>query len=157
MGSSLGSVSRLRAVVVAAAFGAGAVTGVGAAPALAVAIPCTAGALVTAIEAANADPAASTIELAPNCVYTFSGPYLASSGWASWYGPSALPAIASDITIEGNGARIERVGLTPFRLLFVGADSADADTFGYPSPGAGVLKLRDLTLSGGLALSLIHI
>ncbi len=55
--------------------------------------------------------------------------------------------------MEGNGATIMRSsasGTPPFRLLFVGADPADPDTFGYASPGAGDLTLRDLTLRGGL-------
>jgi hypothetical protein len=54
--------------------------------------------------------------------------------------------------VEGNGATIERssADTLPFRLLFVGADPTDPDTFGYATPGAGVLTLRDLTLRGGL-------
>ena len=72
-----------------------------------------------------------------------------------WYGPNALPAIASTIIIEGNGAVIERsANLTsalPFRFFYVGADAANARTPGYTSPGAGNLTLRNLTLKNGLA------
>ena len=131
------------------------VVGAGALPSSAVTIPvpCSASTLVAAIEAANADPSLDTIALAPDCVYSFSAPYTsASTNYDNWYGPSALPAIGSPITIEGNGATIERSSASvPFRLLFVGADPADADTFQYATPGAGILTLRDLTLKGGLA------
>ena len=69
-------------------------------------------------------------------------------------GPAALPAIASPITIVGNGATIQRVAdiaTPPFRLIFVGADAAAADTLAYATPGPGTLTLEDLTLQGGLA------
>jgi Bacterial Ig-like domain/HYR domain len=121
-------------------------------------VPCSADGLIGAIEVANANgPGPDTIELAPDCTYALSSPYvslgLAGKNYVSWYGPSGLPAIASDITVEGNGATIERVAAagTPFRLLFVGADPTDPDTFNYATPGAGDLTLRDLTLRGGLA------
>ena len=122
-------------------------------------VPCSgANDLIDAIEVANANgPGPDTIELAPDCTYALvrhlRGPLgLAGKNYASWYGPSGLPAIASDITVEGNGATIERSSAagTPFRLLFVGADPTDPDTFNYATPGAGDLTLRDLTLRGGL-------
>jgi hypothetical protein len=69
-----------------------------------------------------------------------------------WYGPNGLPAIASDITIEGEGATISRAGSAPpFRFFFVGADGTSPRTSEYVSPGAGILTLRNLTLNGGLA------
>ena len=119
-------------------------------------VPCTTNQLIAAIETANSNgPNPDTIELAPDCTYALSSPYVSvglAGNYASWYGPSGLPAIASDITVEGNGATIERssAGVTPFRLLFVGADPLDPDTYGYATPGAGDLTLRDLTLRGGL-------
>ena len=121
-------------------------------PAAAAQITCTESALIAAINAANSNADESTIELASGCVYTFTSP-ITSGDFAFWYGPAALPAIASSITIMGNGATIERVAdaTEPFRLFFVGADPLDADTTGYASPGAGSLTLNDLTLSGGLA------
>jgi hypothetical protein len=59
------------------------------------------------------------------------------------YGPNGLPAIASDITINGNGAVIERLGSTPFRIFYV---SGGLD----PLP-PGQLTLNNLTVEGGLA------
>ena len=109
--------------------------------------------LIAAIETVNSTPGSDTLQLAQSCVYTFTTPYSSGSGYASWYGPSALPAIASDITIEGNGATIRRdaAATAPFRLFFVGADPADPDTFDYDTPGSGSLTLRDVILRGGLA------
>ena len=105
------------------------------------------GSFVAAIEAANAAPGPDTVELAPGCVYRF------TKKDNNWYGPNALPAIASDITIEGHGAAIARDPTGPtFRLFFVGADPTSPSTVGYVSPGAGVLTLRDVTLTGGFAL-----
>ena len=47
----------------------------------------------------------------------------------NWYGPNALPPIASDITIEGNGATILRHQVPPsFRFFYVGADRGDPDS-----------------------------
>ena len=121
-------------------------------------VPCTADGLIGAIEEANANgPNPDTIELAAGCTYALTSVYRENmalpTNYAYWYGPSGLPAIASDITVEGNGATIKRSysGYTPFRLLFVGADPTDPDTFGYASPGPGVLTLRNLTLRGGVA------
>jgi hypothetical protein len=121
-------------------------------------VPCTADGLIGAIEEANANgPNPDTIELAAGCTYALTSVYRENmalpTNYAYWYGPSGLPAIASDITVEGNGATIERssTDITPFRLLFVGADPTDPDTFGYASPGPGVLTLRNLTLRGGVA------
>ena len=104
------------------------------------------GSLVSAIEAANAAPGPDTVELVAGCVYRF------VKADNTWYGPSALPAIGSDITIEGNGATIARAPTAPpFRLLFVGADPASPSTDSYVSPGPGALTLRDVTLTGGFA------
>jgi hypothetical protein len=116
-------------------------------------VACEEASLVAAIETANAEAGSDVLELAVGCTYEFAAPY-ASDGteYDYWYGPSALPAIASDITLEGNGATIARAsGSPPFRLFFVGANPADPDTFNYATPGAGVLTGRDVTLRGGLA------
>jgi CSLREA domain-containing protein len=52
-------------------------------------------------------------------------------------GQNGLPVIASNIEIDGNGARIERSREAPaFRLLYIGP--------------TGVLTLRGLTLANGL-------
>lgn len=109
-------------------------------------VPCQSSALVSSIAAANASPGADTLDLAAGC------DYLLAAVDNHWYGPNALPPIASTITIEGHGATIERsAGAPPFRLLFVGADHARSATSGYVTPGAGMLTLRDVVLRGGLA------
>jgi hypothetical protein len=103
-------------------------------------------ALTTDIDAANSAGGSNTIQLVAGCQYTL------THADNNWYGPDGLPPIASDLTIEGNGATITRAPTAPkFRLLFVGANPASANTKGYASPGAGSLTLRDLTLGGGFA------
>jgi hypothetical protein len=111
----------------------------------------SAGSLAEAITKANEVTGADTVALGPRCVYTL------TSIDNFWYGPNALPPIASDITIEGNGATIARSpSAAPFRLLFVGADPGSSATPEYVSPahgvpGGGRLTLRNVTLAGGLA------
>lgn len=69
-----------------------------------------------------------------------------------WYGPNALPPIASTIAIEGNGAtlRITFVPAARLRFFFVGADPQSTATPGYNTPGPGNLTVRNLTLDGGV-------
>src|SRR5262245_22607390 len=72
--------------------------------------------LIKAINEANANPGADTISLAANGTYTLTAMDNA------WYGPNGLPPIASDITIEGNGATIQRdtgAGTPKFRLFYI--------------------------------------
>lgn len=57
-------------------------------------------ALIAAIAAANAN-GGDTLDLGAGCVYGF------SSANNFWYGPNALPPIASAITIHGHGARLQ--------------------------------------------------
>jgi len=68
-----------------------------------------------------------------------------------WYGPNALPPIASTITIEGHGVTLFiQNGSSPrLRFFFVGADAQAPVTPGYNTPGPGNLTLRNLTLTGG--------
>ena len=68
-----------------------------------------------------------------------------------WYGPNVLPSIASDITIEGHGAKLFiQNGTSPrARFFFVGADPQATVSPGYNTPGPGKLTLRNLTLTGG--------
>jgi hypothetical protein len=76
--------------------------------------------LEAAINAANAAAGADTVQLGRGCTYTL------TAVDNNWYGPTGLPAIASDVTIEGNGATIARSLVAPsFRLFFVGADPAN--------------------------------
>ncbi len=119
-----------------------------AAPASAVNVSCAPADLINAVTAANSSPGPDTLDLATDCTYTFTGPSNVLSG------ANALPAIASDIVINGNGATIARSsagGTPPFRLFYVGADPTDPDTLNFPTPGAGDLTLRNLTVAGGLA------
>src|SRR4051794_16729820 len=107
-----------------------------------------ASALVGAITQANTAGGSNVVRLGHGCVYTL------TAADNRWYGPNGLPPIASDVTIEGNGATIARseAQATPsFRLLFVGANPLRGETLGYASPGAGALTLRDVTLTRGLA------
>jgi hypothetical protein len=101
--------------------------------------------LATAISQANSLTGADTVELGSGCFYAL----VAVDN--DWYGPNGLPPIASQITIQGNGATIARLSPIPFRLFFVGADPGNPSTLGYVSPGPGQLTLEDVTLRGGLA------
>ena len=102
--------------------------------------------LITAINSANSSAGPDTVALGQGCTYTL------TALDNNWYGPTGLPPIASDITIEGNGSTIARSASAPhFRLFFVGADPLSAGTNQYVTPGPGVLTLRNVTLTGGLA------
>ncbi len=113
--------------------------------------------LIAAVDNANATPGADILALSEGCTYSFSSSNQAADADPTrfnWYGPNALPAIASTITIEGNGATIERSsaeGTPKFRLFYIGADATRAETLDYTSPGPGNLTLRNLTVRGGLA------
>jgi hypothetical protein len=69
-----------------------------------------------------------------------------------WYGPNALPPIASRITIVGRGVTLQVAVVKRLRFFFVGADATSQATPGYDTPGAGYLTLRNLTLTGGRQL-----
>jgi hypothetical protein len=134
-------------------------------------VPCTGGTFAGASGLANAivngesGTASPTIDLTAGCTYTFTAPdalaaHVLVAGQSTsvdldgWYGPDALPAIATAITIDGDGATIARssaVGTPSFRLFFVGADPSAPATPGWTTPGAGSLTLNDVTLTGGLA------
>ena len=89
--------------------------------------------LVNAIILANVSAGADTVVLNPahqtGCTYTF------SNGYSSGY--SALPTLLYTLTIEGNGATIERSATATqrFRLLYVGAGAA--------------VTINDLTIRNG--------
>jgi hypothetical protein len=130
-----------------------------AAPGSAAAAPiaCDPIALIQAVDGANSNgPGLDVIELAPGCIYTFTASNQVGDMDPSrfeWAGPSAVPAIASQIEIVGNGAVIERAPDAPnFRIFYVGADPADPDTPEFCSPGAGTLLMSDLTVRGGRAV-----
>jgi hypothetical protein len=108
---------------------------------------------VSAIASANNSSGADAVQLGRGCVYSLG----AQNNY--WYGPNGLPAITSSITIEGNGATIQRgatIGTPTFRLFYVAADPANPKTFNYvvpagSAPGGGQLTLRNLSLRGGVA------
>ena len=67
-----------------------------------------------------------------------------------WYGPNALPVVATTMTIDGHGATLQvPSGTVRLRFFYVGANPAAPGTLGYHTPGAGSLTLRELTLTGG--------
>jgi hypothetical protein len=93
--------------------------------------------LIQAIDEANELNLPSVINLAAGSTYLLTAPD------NYWYGPNGLPAIANNITINGDGAVLARVGSAPFRIFNV---SGGLDTL-----PAGQLNLENLTVEGGLA------
>lgn len=68
-----------------------------------------------------------------------------------WYGPNALPPIASDITIDGGAAGVTlqiNAATSRLRFFYVGVDPAYLA--GIATPGKGSLTLKNLTLRGGV-------
>jgi hypothetical protein len=93
--------------------------------------------LIAAINAANLSGGSTTINLA-------GGTYDVNQINNYWYGPDGLPAISSNIIINGNGATIERdSNADNFRLFYVSG--------GLDGLATGGLTLNDLILEGGLA------
>ena len=97
-------------------------------------IPCSASRLIADIEAANADPDATTINLDANCSYNLTSIYAADP---DGYGPVGLPPISTPITLVGNNSSITRNATEAFRLFYIST--------------TGNLALEDVTLSNGLA------
>ncbi|MGV9991355.1 hypothetical protein [Streptomyces sp. NPDC003374] len=94
-------------------------------------VPCSVRKLVKAINTANSSPGADTLRLARKCTYKLTSADTANPG-------NGLPAISSEITIDGNGATITRAKSAPdFRILLVA--------------GTGTLTLNKATISGGRA------
>ena len=107
---------------------------------------CNPESLKTAIRSANTAAGPDVVRLSRGCTYELANP---DNGW---YGQTGLPPIASDVTIEGNGATITRAATAPpHRFFFVGANPSAPATQNYVTPGAGKLTLRNVTLRGGLA------
>src|SRR5580704_5887940 len=71
--------------------------------------PATSSELIADINTANSVGGSNTITLTQGATYDF------TAADNDWYGPDALPAITSNITIAGNGATIQRdsAGGTP--------------------------------------------
>jgi hypothetical protein len=102
-------------------------------------VDCTVPDLITAINNANANPAPSTINLDPGCIYTLTAVDNTAFGGTTFeYGDNGLPQITTPITINGNNATIIRASGAPdFRFFYI------TDT--------GELTLNDLTLDNGFA------
>jgi hypothetical protein len=114
---------------------------------------CTLGeAILSANAAAPVDGCAFSGSGAPYTIQLPNQQFPLSSVHNYWYGPNALPPIASNIVIQGNGATLQVTGLSLVRLRFfyVGADANAPATLGFNTPGAGNLTLQNLTLTGGL-------
>jgi len=95
-------------------------------------VPCDADALIGAINVANSDGEADTLDLTAGCTYTLTGVDNGTDG------PNGLPSITSEIILNGNGATIERSDTAPdLRIFHVGAE--------------GHLTLNALTVSNGRA------
>ncbi|MFD9106362.1 hypothetical protein ACFVZN_35490 [Streptomyces virginiae] len=105
-----------------------------AAHAATVQVRCSVPDLVAAINAANSSPGPDTLRLARTCTYTLTAPDPENPG-------NGLPAITSEITVDGRGATIRRdahgTKVPKFRILFVGP--------------TGNLTLTRTTISGGFA------
>jgi hypothetical protein len=98
--------------------------------------PADVATLIADINTANSNGQSNVINLSPST-------YDLLSVNNSWYGPNGLPAITSNLAINGNGATIQRdSGALPFRLFYVSG--------GLELP-AGQLTLQNMTLEGGLA------
>lgn len=100
--------------------------------------------LISAIDQANANPDPTTIELV--C-----GTYTLSARHNTLYGFTGLPFISTDVTIEGNGAVLERNNAAPSFRLFTVAGAGDFDPATNAVLTAGTLTLRNVWLKGGLA------
>ena len=129
-------------------------TGLATAPPVNIAAGDVAG-LIQALDDANSIAQPNVINLAPGATYLLTAPDNDTNG------PNGLPALLSNITINGNGAVIEAAGSTPFRLLYIssGANvvldgltiergSSDAGGGDY---NAGTLALNNDVLTGNSA------
>jgi hypothetical protein len=90
--------------------------------------------LIAAINTANGNGQANSINLATNGTYT-----LTTIDNSGYYGPTGLPVIISQIAINGNGATIQRSnasGTPDFRIFLI-------------SNGPSRLTLNGVTIGGG--------
>src|SRR4051812_16838302 len=97
--------------------------------------------LISAVATADNTSGAVILVLPASTTYTL------TAVKNNWYGPNGLPPIDNDITIQGNGATIQRgtePGTPAFRLFYVSGGLAGE----LP---AGGLTLTDLTLQNGSA------
>jgi hypothetical protein len=96
--------------------------------------------LVSAINTANNNGQSNTINLFAGGVYDLT----AINNY--WYGPDGLPPITSTLTINGNGATIQRDvnAIGDFRLFYVSGGLSGELPLGH-------LTLENVTLQGGIA------
>lgn len=93
-------------------------------------VPCDAGALIAAINRANASPGPDTLNLAAGCTYVLTTVENYKDG------PNGLPSISTQIAINGSGATIERdQDGDPFRIFHIATN--------------GDLALNQVTVRGG--------
>jgi hypothetical protein len=106
--------------------------------------------LIADINYANKNTGNFTINLT-DTTYDF------TSAYDNTFGPNALPAITGNITINGNGAVLERDpslgnNSTPFRFFYIsGSQVASPSNSSSTGAATGSLTLENLTLEGGLA------
>jgi hypothetical protein len=105
--------------------------------------------LIADITYANTNSGSFTINLTDS-TYDF------SSANNNTFGPNALPVITGNITINGNGAVLQRDpslgNNTPFRFFYVSGSQVASPSGSQSTVAAtGSLTLENLTLEGGLA------
>jgi hypothetical protein len=94
--------------------------------------------LIAAINTANTNPGVDTINLAPGGTYTLTAVDNGAPGPGINAGANGLPAITSQIAINGNGATIQRssaASIPDFRIFRIGS--------------AGDLTIDGVTIRGG--------
>lgn len=110
--------------------------------------------LITAIQQANANSEADTINLT-GTTYNLTAPFAGNPNGPNGFalGATGLPFITSPITINGNGATIQRSpsATDPFRIFYIaGPNPQGGDVPANPS-GNGNLTLNNVILQNGLA------
>jgi hypothetical protein len=108
--------------------------------------------LINAIVQSDASSTGGIINLTAS-TYDLTQTYVSSSSGINgyWYGPEGLPPITNSITINGNGAVIQRdpKATTNFRLFFISGGPTLSGNVAAMT--AGNLTLNNLTLQDGVA------
>jgi predicted outer membrane repeat protein len=125
-------------------------------------VPCDPVQLIAALNSANSSAGPDTLYLAPKCTYTLAEVDNETNG------PNGLPSISSAITVNGNGAIIERssdAGTPEFRILHV-AEGGELElnrlTIRHSSWAGGIendaghLTIRDSLLDGSEGNFAVH-
>lgn len=107
---------------------------------------------LAALELSEAISVANASAGTPTTINLFCGVYSLVAHNNTFYGFTGLPAITSLVTIEGNGAVIERSNSArSFRLFAIAGNGAFDPVTGITPLTPGNLTLRQMTLRGGLA------